>query len=70
MPVMHNYKEKEKYFADQILTAKQKNPDADTSELENKIDQMVYKLYGLTDDEIEIVEGEDKMRTISIMILY
>ncbi len=43
---------------DQILTAKQKDPQADTSALEKKIDEMVYKLYGLTDDEIAIVEGK------------
>jgi hypothetical protein len=27
-------------------------------EYERQIDQMVYKLYGLTDEEIKIVEGE------------
>ena len=26
--------------------------------LESQIDQMVYKLYGLTEEEIRIVEGE------------
>jgi adenine-specific DNA-methyltransferase len=41
-----------------ILSKKQKDPYADTSELENKIDRMVYDLYGLTDEEIEIVEGK------------
>ena len=30
--------------------------EKDTSSLEKQIDQMVYKLYELTDDEIEIVE--------------
>jgi hypothetical protein len=30
----------------------------DTSALERQIDKMVYKLYGLTEEEIEIVEGE------------
>ncbi|OOP56514.1 MAG: hypothetical protein AYP45_08495 [Candidatus Brocadia carolinensis] len=44
-------------LVDQILTAKQKDPDADTFALEQYIDEMVYKLYGLTVDEIEIVEG-------------
>ena len=34
-----------------------KNPQADTAKLENKIDLMVYKLYGLTPDEIKIVEN-------------
>jgi len=41
---------------DQILVQKKQNPDADTSTLEAKIDEMVYKLYGLTEEEIKIVE--------------
>ncbi|MBF8275350.1 MAG: Class SAM-dependent methyltransferase [Candidatus Brocadiaceae bacterium] len=45
-------------LVDQILTAKQNVPDANTSALEKQIDQMVYKLYDLTPDEIEIVEGK------------
>ena len=36
--------------------AKKQNPLADTSELENQIDQLVYQLYDLTDEEIKIVE--------------
>ncbi len=44
-------------LVDQILAAKRTDPDADVSELENGIDQIVYLLYGLTDDEIAIVEG-------------
>lgn len=43
---------------DQLLDAKQKDPDAYTSTMERQIDQMVYKLYGLTEKEIKIVEGE------------
>ena len=45
-------------LVDQILAAKQKDPDADTSALEKQIDQMVYKLYDLTPEEIAIVEGK------------
>jgi len=40
----------------QILSIKQENPKADTSILEKEIDQMVYKLYDLTEEEIAIVE--------------
>ena len=47
-------------LVDRILTAKKKDSNADTSALESEIDQLVYKLYGLTDDEIAIVEGRDK----------
>jgi len=41
-----------------ILAAKRANPQADTSPLEREIDQLVYGLYGLTEDEIAIVEGK------------
>jgi len=44
-------------LVDQILSAKQKNPDADTSLLEQKIDDLVYKLYDLTEEEIKLIEG-------------
>lgn len=43
-------------LVDQILTAKREDPEADTTKLESEIDQMVYKLYGLTDEEIRVVE--------------
>ncbi len=41
----------------EILSLKKENPQADTSELEAEIDQMVYELYGLSEEEIEIVES-------------
>jgi type II restriction/modification system DNA methylase subunit YeeA len=43
---------------DLILEAKKANPKTDTSMLEKEIDQLVYALYGLTEEEIAIVEGE------------
>ncbi len=43
-------------LVDQIIAAKQNN--ADTSPLEAEIDAMVYALYGLTDDEVKLIEGE------------
>lgn len=39
-----------------ILDIKNEDPDANTSELETKIDQLVYELYGLSEEEIGIVE--------------
>ena len=42
---------------DEILAAKDADPDADTSNFENEIDKLVYKLYGLHEEEIAIVEG-------------
>ena len=44
-------------IVDQILILKKENPKADTLALEKEIDQLVYELYGLTDEEIKIVEG-------------
>lgn len=47
-------------LVDKILTAKQRDPEADTSALEREIDQLVYTLYGLTPEEIQIIEGAAK----------
>jgi hypothetical protein len=54
-------------LVDQILATKKQPPvspfdkgelsNADTSALERQIDKMVYELYELTPEEIEIVEG-------------
>jgi len=44
-------------LVDQILSIKQQNPDSDTSQLEQEIDKLVYKLYDLTEEEIKIIEG-------------
>ena len=43
-------------LVDQILAIKNHTPDADTRQLERQIDQLVYKLYGLTEEEIKIIE--------------
>ena len=45
---------------DRILSAKKADPNADTSALEAEIDQLVYKLYDLTPEEIAIVEGRSE----------
>jgi hypothetical protein len=42
---------------DQIIITKKSDPAADTSALEADIDRLVYELYGLTEEEIRIVEG-------------
>ncbi|NLH37166.1 MAG: class I SAM-dependent DNA methyltransferase, partial [Thermotogaceae bacterium] len=39
-----------------IISIKKQNPQEDTSAYEREIDQLVYKLYELTDEEIEIIE--------------
>ena len=44
-------------LADRILAAKRTKPSADTSVLEGEVDRLVYALYGLTEEEIAVVEG-------------
>ena len=44
-------------LVDRILAAKEKDSNADTSALESEIDALVYRLYGLADEEIAVVEG-------------
>jgi hypothetical protein len=46
-------------LVDKILAAKKTKPKSDTSVLERRIDKLVYKLYGLTKQEIDIVENAD-----------
>ncbi|WP_258552248.1 type II restriction endonuclease [Helicobacter canis] len=43
-----------------LLYAKARNDSktTDTAELESKIDSLVYTLYNLTNDEIEIIESK------------
>ncbi|WP_414736081.1 Eco57I restriction-modification methylase domain-containing protein [Helicobacter pylori] len=40
----------------QILALKEKDPKANTQELEKEIDALVYQLYNLTDEEIKTIE--------------
>jgi adenine-specific DNA-methyltransferase len=43
-------------LAEEIIKRRKDNQQADISEPENQIDQLVYRLYGLTEEEIGIVE--------------
>ena len=43
-----------------ILAIKDTDSSADTSDHEAEIDQLVYALYGLTKEEIAVVEGRDR----------
>ena len=63
IPVLKISPEQENPFQNLVETItheKQKNPDADTSELEAEIDKLVYSLYELTPEEIAIVEESVK----------
>ena len=44
-------------LVDKIIVAKKSDPTSDTSVLEAEIDRQVYELYGLTKEEIRIVES-------------
>ncbi len=44
-------------LVDKILKKKKMDVNADVKILETEIDQLVYQLYGLTEEEIKIVEG-------------
>ncbi|MBK8109557.1 MAG: hypothetical protein IPK46_04050 [Saprospiraceae bacterium] len=54
-------KEQEPFITlvNQILTRKSFGNSLDTKDLESQIDQLVYELYGLTEEEIGIVEGRN-----------
>ncbi|NCA84942.1 MAG: type II restriction endonuclease [Clostridia bacterium] len=43
-----------------ILKNKEANPDFDSTAIETQIDQLVYQLYDLTEEEIEIIENSAK----------
>ncbi|GHQ02167.1 type II restriction endonuclease Eco57I subunit R [Helicobacter pylori] len=46
-----------------ILEAKEKDPKANTKELEKEIDALVYQLYNLTDEEIKIIEEGQEIKS-------
>jgi hypothetical protein len=46
----------------QILVMKNHDVNADTGDFESQIDQLVYQLYDLTEDEIEVIENSAKIQ--------
>ncbi|GAA7481196.1 class I SAM-dependent DNA methyltransferase [Helicobacter pylori] len=49
--------------AKQILALKEKDPKANTQQLEKEIDALVYQLYNLTDEEIKIIEERQETKS-------
>ncbi|AGL70625.1 type IIG restriction enzyme/methyltransferase [Helicobacter pylori] len=49
--------------AEAILALKEKDPKANTQELEKEIDALVYQLYNLTDEEIKIIEEGQEIKS-------
>ena len=47
-------------IVDKIISIRKSNPQDEIDSLESEIDCMIYELYGLTEEEIRIVEGLDK----------
>ncbi|GAA9180995.1 class I SAM-dependent DNA methyltransferase [Helicobacter pylori] len=50
-------------LVDKILKSKEKDPKANTQELEKEIDALVYQLYNLTDEEIKIIEDGQEIKS-------
>ena len=45
-------------YVEDILKAKDHDLHFETNEFEQKIDEMVYKLYELTYEEVKVIESE------------
>ncbi|WRD93548.1 Eco57I restriction-modification methylase domain-containing protein [Helicobacter pylori] len=50
-------------LVDKILVLKEKDPKANTQQLEKEIDALVYQLYNLTDEEIKIIEEGQEIKS-------
>ena len=46
-------------LVDKILKIKNENSNADVSEIEREIDEMVYGLYGLSEEEVGVIESRN-----------
>jgi len=44
-------------IVDQIVATKKLNPSSDTYALEQQVDELVYQLYGITEEERGVIEG-------------
>jgi hypothetical protein len=44
-------------LSSEVINLKKLRPENDSSALEAQIDRLVYQLYGLTDEEIALVEA-------------
>ena len=59
LPIAVGTREQQKEIAlkvDSILNVKAEDKQADVSSTENEIDHLVYELYGLSEEDIKIVE--------------
>ena len=61
IPIPYCVKEKQLevcLLVKKAIEIKRSNPSADTSALEAEIDHLIYQLYGLTEDEIAVIENQ------------
>jgi len=61
LPIPIILKQQQKPFitlVDKILSTKTQNPKADTTVLENQIDELVFKLYNLTYEEVKVIDKD------------
>jgi hypothetical protein len=45
-------------LVNQVIEIKRDDPTADSSTLETQIDQLVYHLYGLTYEEVKVIDPD------------
>jgi hypothetical protein len=45
-------------LVDKIIAVKAADPQADTTRLERQVDNLVYRLYSLTYEEVKVIEPE------------
>ena len=45
-------------LVEQVIVKKLTNPSGETATLEREVDGLVYELYGLTEEEIVMIEKE------------
>ena len=57
-PENHHLVSRIEELVDKILEEKRKDAQADIRQWEHEIDELVYKLYELTEEEVRIVEGK------------
>ncbi|EON76196.1 putative type IIS restriction/modification enzyme [Lunatimonas lonarensis] len=59
-------REKIEQLVSNIIETKRISPVENTSPIESEIDQLVYQLYGLTEEEINLVEGNGKVPSLLV----
>ena len=68
IPLIKNPSESQQKFiidlVDKIISKTRENSESDTSSLESQIDELVYKLYKLTPEEISIYRWKIDMEEI------